>query len=757
MRQSNVTANADNQRWRPTLSGRQRWFAQGTWLFLFLLPLSLFAVGLVPFFRSQQALSTGYALYVVALDVLLMGGFALVALLIFWRRPDDWFALFVSIGLVMTGTRFSNEISYLAQLGPGWDVAATFVNFVGALAALIFFYYFPDGRIVPRRIRPLLSVWFLWVFAWQWFPPAINPAVQQPLAARLFDLALLGTGVYAQVYRYRYVADPVQKQQTKWVVYGAIVAVSGYYGYRLLQLFFPILHEERLYQLIGLPIFYAFLLLIPFSIGLSILRFRLWDIDPIIYRTLVYGTLTGLLTLIYFASVVVLQGIFRTVSGQESDLALVASTLLIAALFQPLRSRVQTRVDRSFYREKVNFHQALTDFSLEIRTIIELPALLHALINRVMTLLHVRYAAVFLRGPGGGFELAEQQAWHEPGRTTDAEDQQLLSVVPAQVSPDRPLSRPNDSQFPLLVPLIAPPPTTGTQPTEESPHLVGVLALGPRLADQPYSADDQSLLMILGDQAGTAIYVAQLVAEKQRVGQELALAWRIQQSFLPPSLPEIDGWQITAVLNPARETCGDFYDLIALPNGRYGLLIADVADKGMAAALYMALSRTLIRTFARQHDTRPDLVLQAANERILQDSHSDQFVTLFYGILNPQTGTLTYSNAGHNPPYLLTPGSDLHELGTTGIPLGIFPDRTWKSASVQIESGALLLLYTDGVTEAQNRQLEEFGTARLLAVLQANQGDTAANIQEAVLLALADFTGAAPKFDDVAMMTLARS
>jgi serine phosphatase RsbU (regulator of sigma subunit) len=727
-----------------TFRTSNRRLAQGLWLLLFLLPLALFAVGLIPFFRSQQTVSTGYALYVVALDVLLMGSFALVALLIFWRRPNDWFALFVSIGLVMTGTRFSNEIGYLAELGPVWDVAATFVNFVGALAALIFFYYFPDGRLVPRRLRPLLGVWFLWVFAWQWFPPAINPVIQQPLAARLFDLALLATGVYAQVYRYRRVADPLQRQQTKWVVYGATVAVSGYYGFRLLNLFFPTLSEEWLYQLIGLPLFYAFLLLIPYAIGLSILRFRLWDIDPIIYRTLVYGTLTGLLLLIYFGSVVALQAIFRAVSGQESDLALVASTLLIAALFMPLRRRVQTYIDRAFYREKINIQQALTDFSHEIRTIIELPDLLHVLTNRVMGLLHVRHVAVFLRGISGQYELARPR----PGQQTNGPER--LPVDPAQLSLDTPLSRPSDGRFPLLVPLIAPNPATAEA------ALVGVLALGPRLAEQPYSADDQSLLMILGDQAGTAIYVAQLVAEKQRVGQELALAWRIQQSFLPPSLPEIDGWEVTAVLKPARETCGDFYDLIPLPNGRYGLLVADVADKGMAAALYMALSRTLIRTFAVQYDSRPDLVLQAANERILQDTHSDQFVTLFYGILAPQAGMLTYSNAGHNPPYLLSPDGQRQALTNTGIPLGIFPHTTWGQVTVPIEPGGLLLLYTDGVTEAHNQALATFGQDRLLALLQANRSQTAVVIQQTILQALADFTGAAPQFDDVAIMALRR-
>jgi serine phosphatase RsbU (regulator of sigma subunit) len=724
--------------------------AQGAWLLLFLLPTALFAAGLGPFFRSQQAVSTPYALYVVALDGLFMGSFALTALLIFWRRADDWFALFVSVGLIMTGTRFSNSIAYLGELGPGWGTAVNFVNFVGALSALIFFYHFPDGRLTPRRLRPLLGVWFLWVCAWQWLPPAVNPTVLQPLPARLFDLALLSTGVYAQLYRYRRVAGPLQKQQTKWVVYGAIVGVSGYYGYRLLVFFFPILQENLAYRLATLPIFFAFLLLIPFSIGISILRFRLWDIDPLIYRTLVYGALTGVLAIIYFVSVVVLQRLFRILSGQESDLALVASTLLIAALFQPLRRRVQRRIDRLFYREKINVRQALTGFSQEIRTIIELPELLDVLTRRVMELLHVRRAAVFLRERGGRLELAEQRDG------AHAEWRPALTVALDELPLDRVLSRPQDDEFILLAPLIAPSADAAPHGQSGQPYLVGVLALGPRLAGRPYTADDQSLLMILGDQAGTAIYVAQLAAEKQRVDQELALAWRIQQSFLPPALPEIPGWELTAVLRPARETCGDFYDVMALPDGRFGLLIADVADKGMAAALYMALSRTLLRTYAAQYPNRPDLALRAANERILLDTHSDQFVTVFYAILDPRRGRLAYANAGHNPPYLLGADGRLQKLGRTGIPLGVFPEMGWETAVVQAAPGDLLLLYTDGVTEAHNRRLEAFGERRLLAVLEGRRGAPAVAIQTAVLEAIADFTGAAPQFDDVTLLVLRR-
>lgn len=143
----------------------------------------------------------------------------------------------------------------------------------------------------------------------------------------------------------------------------------------------------------------------------------------------------------------------------------------------------------------------------------------------------------------------------------------------------------------------------------------------------------------------------------ERVVQELALAGRIQASFLPEAVPEMKGWQIAAALLPARETSGDFYDFLPLPDGRLGFLVADVTDKGMGAALYMALSRTLIRTYAEEFGDRLDHVFQAVSQRILSDSRADLFVSVFYGILDPRTGQLTYCNAGHHPPYLLRAGS----------------------------------------------------------------------------------------------------
>jgi NarL family two-component system response regulator LiaR len=252
----------------------------------------------------------------------------------------------------------------------------------------------------------------------------------------------------------------------------------------------------------------------------------------------------------------------------------------------------------------------------------------------------------------------------------------------------------------------------------------------------------------------------QIATNYEQMGEELALAGKIQASFLPGALPQLTGWQLAATLEPAKEISGDFYDFISLPNGHLGILVADVVGKGMGAALYMALSRTIIRTYAIQYATQPALALSVANQRIQADTQAEMFVTIFYGVLNPTDGTLTYCSAGHNPPYLLNPQAmeTAQALACTGPPLGIFEDMSWQQKQVQLAPSDVLVLYTDGVTEAHNPQAELFGSERLLAVVRANLNRSAQAIQAALLNAVHDFTEPASDIaqDDLTLMVMVR-
>ena len=256
---------------------------------------------------------------------------------------------------------------------------------------------------------------------------------------------------------------------------------------------------------------------------------------------------------------------------------------------------------------------------------------------------------------------------------------------------------------------------------------------------------------------GARIHAQELAHES--VSRELALAGEIQANFLPSTLPDVPGWQLAAMLKPARETSGDFYDLMHLPNGRLGILIADVTDKGMGAALFMALSRTLLRTYAVEYDTQPELALGATNRRILEDTSAGLFVTVFYGVLDPSSGELTYSNAGHNPPYLLSArdGNTIQELDRTGVPLGILDGVSWERRIVQLETGDLLLLYTDGITEAQNAQEEFFDEDRLQAFVRASLGRSAQEIQDGIIAQVDAFVGDVPQSDDITLVAVVRN
>jgi serine phosphatase RsbU (regulator of sigma subunit) len=249
-------------------------------------------------------------------------------------------------------------------------------------------------------------------------------------------------------------------------------------------------------------------------------------------------------------------------------------------------------------------------------------------------------------------------------------------------------------------------------------------------------------------------------AEVYRIESDLAVAGQIQASFLPEGVPQIPGWQLAASLEPARETSGDFYDVIPLPNGRWGIVVADVADKGTGAALYMALSRTLIRTYAVEHDSQPALVFRAANRRILADARAYLFVTVFYGILDPATGMLAYCNAGHNPPYLLSgfTGDAIQTLPRTGLPLGILEEGTWDQRTAQLSPGSTLVVYSDGIPEAQDPRGDFFGQERLLKLLQAHRGSSAEALQDVVLATVHQFTGqtSPAPHDDITLVIVGR-
>jgi serine phosphatase RsbU (regulator of sigma subunit)/anti-sigma regulatory factor (Ser/Thr protein kinase) len=292
-------------------------------------------------------------------------------------------------------------------------------------------------------------------------------------------------------------------------------------------------------------------------------------------------------------------------------------------------------------------------------------------------------------------------------------------------------------------------------------ELIGVLNLGPRLSEQEYSSDDRKLLDNLAAQAAPALRVGQLVREqeaeaatRQRFEQELEVARLIQQNFLPKELPELPGWHLAAYYRPAREVGGDFYDVIPLPDGRVALVVGDVTDKGVPAALVMSATRSVLRASA-QRLIEPGAVLERVNEHLCPDMPAKMFVTCLYGVLDPATGLLRFANAGHDVPYVKT-ADGVIELRARGMPLGLMPGMAYEEKEAMLQPGDTVLLHSDGIVEAHDSERDMFGFPRLKETVARAEGGQ--KLIDRVLTDVEAFTGpGAEQEDDITMVALERT
>lgn len=245
-----------------------------------------------------------------------------------------------------------------------------------------------------------------------------------------------------------------------------------------------------------------------------------------------------------------------------------------------------------------------------------------------------------------------------------------------------------------------------------------------------------------------------------KISKELAEAGRVQHTFIPAESPQIEGFDISSILLSAHETSGDFFDFIELEEDKSGIVIADVGDKGVGAALYMAMCRTLIRTYAGEHHLDPSEVIENVNRRILTDTHRGIFLTLVFGVLDPKDSTFTYVNAGHNPPFYLKKtqqGLDIIALEKTGTLVGIFPESTWEVRKININPGEILVLYTDGITEAQDGSGDFYGNKRLIKTLETCFTQPAEQYRNRILANVRSFSGSTPRLDDVTLIVICRN
>jgi hypothetical protein len=400
------------------ISGPMLMAARAAWVLLAMLALiRMFASLLlgyntfhldVPEFISVVVAKYNLPLYtLVSLQVVFGAAatlvFFILAAFIIGRRSGDWMGLVTSLFFILQGAEIISPVHGVAALAariPAWQAVETILGISLFITLFLFFSVFPTGRFVPGWIQwpALIGLGIAVLFLYMPF----ELIARFPLFELLLALALFGGVIFSQVYRYLRVSSRLERQQTKWFLYAIFINLFiQFFHFRLLMPVLAVLEVSAgvLYMILVSDIILAnlSLLVVPLLVGLAILRYRLWDIDVIIRRTLIYGSLTAILALVYLGSVIIIQGLFIRLTGRvQSELATVLTTLAIAALFTPLRRGIQTVIDRRFYRRKYDAERILAEFSRSLRDEVDLAALRERLLSVVEDALHPDHASLWL-------------------------------------------------------------------------------------------------------------------------------------------------------------------------------------------------------------------------------------------------------------------------------------------------------------------------------------------------------------------------
>ena len=356
-------------------------------------------------FRVPLDITNGY---LVALEAVLLAVYLLMSLLIFWRRSDDWLALYLTVTLVLITPQMSYSWYYLSLTAAHWDTTLRFILAVAVALTLPNFYLLPNGQFVPRwAIIPTL-IWVVWSIGTELLPTARFSIYRAPGATQLLVwLAWFATGLLAQIYRYRYESTPTERQQIKWVSFGLSVAVIANLGWTLAFELFPVLsHAGQPHQwmwFIGRTVYVLGMMTLPIAFGIAVFRYRLWDIDNLINRTLVYGTLTAVIVGVYVVVVTIFDTIFA--GGQVISQIIALSLDLI--IFDPLRERLQKGVDRLMFGETEDLPTVISKLGQRLGAAAGPDEVLPSIVEILAESLHLPYVAITL-ADGDSFRVAAE-------------------------------------------------------------------------------------------------------------------------------------------------------------------------------------------------------------------------------------------------------------------------------------------------------------------------------------------------------------
>jgi sigma-B regulation protein RsbU (phosphoserine phosphatase) len=787
---------------------------------------------------QSQAIPFSTWIFYGAASLIIPNIFLVTGLVVFLLKPYDKQALLLALmfgmfcaAIFALGPNFGGAPSWLVAMMLTVHIASSFLWPV----FFHFFQIFPEPSPLLRRI-PRLEIFIYLPHLLTLFPyllllnilAAFAPQrridfqvrfpVFEIITVSIATLYIAG-GLLSLLINYRE-AGRASRRKMRVVVAGSIAGFLPFFIVLGLGLIFslPTINPQLTRWLI-VAAFISFPLF-PLSFAYAIIRHQVIPVRLILRRgvryllvsrgfiiiqaVVVFGVLSFLLTGSRLAAI--------DSFGDRADIvATMAATAFAIGVLTVVNQSVLPIIDRKFFREAYDAQQILSELGMEMRKVTAVRQLLELAVTKIQDALHVENITIFLKDDASvDYRCAISSHVAEDGETTTEVNRTLLIPGDGYAA-----TRIRHSSLPLTVDLHR----SGTWgqefrtareeivetrqreratlrrirsnlllPVATKDELLGIISFGPRLGDLPFSSDDKQLLMAVALQMALAVQNARLVqeiAEEERLRHELEIATTVQRRLFPECPPDVASLDLAGVCHPARGVGGDYYDFILLGEGKIGIAVADVAGKGISAALLMSTVQASLRSQAPSVNGNLVELVSSMNKLLHISTDAASYATFFYAQYDEKTGLLTYVNAGHNPPMIVraikgakahvvgqTNGTGLDKRGvktdtgagseseavselTTGGPIiGAFPFSTYQQETIQMESGDLLLAYTDGVTEAFNPVEEEFGEERLRQIVATSAHLSAQTLTEKIVETVSEWCQDTPQHDDLTLVVM---
>jgi len=538
------------------------------------------------------------------------------------------------------------------------------------------------------------------------------------------------------------------KQQVKVIIYGISIAVGLYtLGYIIPNIFaFEMLKSLRNVMVI------VGLIIGPGSIAWAIVRYQFLDVGLIARRSLVYSISTAIVVGGYLLVILQMGSLIQSMTGRDSEILNVLIIIVMLLFFQPIYTQVDDFVKRIFIRSRGDYSKLLESFSHEILTIFQEDKLAVTIADTLKREMFVEDVVLCFEVGDRLFKTATGGPEEHPTKLEDPLYEYLLARS-SPVFADEISSKLNagcldkkikGNDVEVLVPLA------------RKNRLTGMLILSGKVAGFRYNSEDMSFLKILGNQIMVALQNAELykeTLEKQRLEEELSVAKNIQMGLLPKALPNMKNFEFSAYIEPSRQVGGDYYDFIPIDDGRFGIVIADASGKGVPAALLTARMQVMIQSEVR-FGRDVDETMKSVNYFLAKSTSFDKFATCFYAELDDNLRKFRYCNAGHNYPILIHKDGRIESLIKGGLLLGAFSDAKYEYGEVLLDPGDLLVMYTDGLSEAMDNSDQEYGESRIIDNSLKIRSQSADVVCSMLVKSVKKFAAGISDFDDMTIVII---